>query len=244
MLSLSERRGPSHHIILCYLYFVICIILHYRISCYMSLWYHSILYYIVLYYTILYYIILYYVILCYIILYYIILYYIIFAANLLKKQSHVLASIANDASALSFDPGWAGCGESCFLEDEQRQTIMCTQQFCVSHSYVVHSHSFAANLLKKQSHVLASIANDASALSFDPNQVLTHLADPQNTLVIKGVGWEGCLFALLCSAVATAAAILERLLNEQLMHEKDDGKEDEGMAGLPKSMGSPPGTTL
>ena len=167
-----------------------------------------------------------------------------FAANLLKKQSHVLASIANDASALSFDPGWAGCGESCFLEDEQRQTIMCTQQFCVSHSYVVHSHSFAANLLKKQSHVLASIANDASALSFDPNQVFNTSRRPQNTLVNKGVGWGGCLFALLCSAVATAAAILERLVNEQLMHEKDDGKEDEGMAGLPKSMGSPKGTIL
>ena len=165
-----------------------------------------------------------------------------FAANLLKKQSHVLASIANDASALSFDPGWAGCGESCFLEDEQRQTIMCTQQFCVSHSYVVHSHSFAANLLKKQSHVLASIANDASALSFDPNQVFNTSRRPRNTLVNKGVGWGGCLFALLCSAVATAAAILERLVNEQLMHEKDDGKEDEGMAGLPKSMGSPKGT--
>ena len=119
-----------------------------------------------------------------------------FAANLLKKQSHVLASIANDASALSFDPGWAGCGESCFLEDEQRQTIMCTQQFCVSHSYVVHSHSFAANLLKKQSHVLASIANDASALSFDPNQVLTHLADPKTHLLAKGLG--GGVVCLLC----------------------------------------------
>ena len=85
VLSLSERPGPSHHIILCYLYFVICIILHYRISCYMSLWYHSIyiiLYYIILFYIILYYGISYYTILYYIVLYYIVLYFVFYRIEL------------------------------------------------------------------------------------------------------------------------------------------------------------------
>lgn len=46
---------------------------------------------------------------------------------------------------------------------------------------------------------------------------------------------------MFCSAVATAAAILERLVNEQLKlkHVIDDGKEHEDMVAQSKSTRSP-----